>query len=126
MFQNLVFVALFLLSLFGNVPESKADAPLASGKQSRLESGRHNGPFHDVGFPLDSKGNLPGEAPNENDTEKETDDEDAKEFWHRCISHKTVASNSVERSALHSPQLFQIYQCVSLFILYHSWKSYLS
>src|SRR5687767_14415770 len=86
--QNLVVVALFLLSLFGNVTESSATVRQASDDQTYFKSSdSHNGPYHDFDHPFGSKGTLPGETSNgEKDSEKEIDDEDGKEYWHRYIN----------------------------------------
>jgi len=125
--QNLVFVVLFVLSLFGNVTEFKSNARPTHADQTCFESNdSHNGPRHSHDLPFDSKDSLPSEKTNEKDLEEEEiDDEDGKEYWHRSIT-PGFAYISTESSRLHCRQLFQNHHSVSLFILYHSWKSYLS
>jgi hypothetical protein len=123
--QSLIFTALFVLSLFSNALESIGTARLAIDNPIYFDSNdSHNGP-HDVDHPLASNGALPAEANEEKDSEKEIDDDDGKEYWHRFIN-KTLVITSTESSWRCCTLLSQSRPSVSFFILYHSWKSHLS
>ena len=127
--QNRVFVVLFLFlsSLFGSaIAESLANTRQAPDDQTYFELNEsNNGPYQDLDHPFGPKGTPPGEASNEKDSETEIDDEDGKESCHRSIN-RAIAFTSTASSWLCCAQLSQNHHSVSLFILYHSWKSHLS
>jgi hypothetical protein len=127
-FLKLFFAVLFLVSLFGNANECSTNSRQAHGDQASFKSKElHKGPYHGSDLPFGSKGTLPGETPLENDSEKEIDDEDDKddkEYWHRSIN-ESIAGISIKSSLNCCTKLFENHQSISLFILHHSWKSYL-
>ena len=125
--HHLIFAVLFVLSLFSNITESGAEVRPADDEKSFVSSAsHHHGIDHGHDLPFRSKGTPPGEKPNETDLEEEIDDGDGKESWHRSIASCCIPYSSTQLLRLHCKQLSQNHHPVSLFILYHSWKSYLS
>jgi hypothetical protein len=125
--ENLALVVLFILSLFANASQFRVNAqPNPEGQTCIHSADSHARPYRDMDLPLGSNDSLPGETPNKNELEEETDsDEDGKEHSHRHLAGG-VAYILIESSGLRCAQMVENHHNVSLFILYHSWKSYLS
>jgi hypothetical protein len=79
------------------------------------------------GFPFDSRAAFPGsETPDKSDQQEEVDtDDDSKEGRNYSVE-ANAAQRSLEFSLLCCKKSFEHRPQVSLFILYHSWKRYLS
>jgi hypothetical protein len=126
--RTFVGVVLLFLFLFGFAADLAAaskktasDGPLFESSQSA------DGPYHGFHFPFGSKPALPGpEGPEENEIEEEIDsDEDVNQHIYRSLAPIRIEDSSASLQLRHRT-LFQDYPGVSLIILYHSWKSYLS
>ncbi|WP_133259565.1 hypothetical protein [Pseudochryseolinea flava] len=83
-------------------------------------------PTHRFQLPVKSLPALPGaELPDTNEAEEEPSfDDETSEYWSHAIAHHRDGSLS-GRSRLPFTRILENRPTVSLFILHHSWKSYL-
>jgi hypothetical protein len=125
--QNFALMVLFIIPLFANTLEPRLNAWYDSHVQACLNSVNSDSrPYHDEDLPTDSNDSPLGETPSENGLEEEVDsDEDGKEYWHRHIP-RNIAYILTQTSWVRCGKTFENNHTVSLFILHHSWKSYLS
>ena len=121
--HNLVVAALFFLFIFDLTTDLKTESSQVDNKEVCFTADYSNG----IHLPFDSRSTFPGsETPNENELEEEVDfDDDVKEGRHHSVGTH-LAQNSLEFSRLRYRTSLQHGSGVSLIILYHSWKSYLS